>query len=411
MLDEPQESAAASAGGPSNERLRILQIMPTYYPAARYGGPIRSVHALATSLVKRGHEVHVLTSSMDGQNNLSVVEGKPTDVDGVSVRYFRVPILRRLCWCPGLLTALHAEAASFDVMHLHSVFLWPTYAAARVAHSVGLPFLVAPRGMLGKVVVQRKSRLVKSAWINLVEQRTLQDAAGLHVTSGLEAEEIRTLGLRLPQVFCVPNGLSWPKLHLPLHAGPYAALRKPYVLFLSRIDAKKGLDRLISAWQWVPDLRLMIAGNDEDGYERQLRKMATELGVAERIEFLGPVTDQHKWALYQNAMMFVLPSYSENFGNVVAEAMAMGCPVVVTPEVGLAGFVAETGCGLVSDGQPQTFAAAIIALSRDPARRLAMGNRGSQAAGQTLSKESVGQQMEQVYRRIIAKNPRIRSAP
>ena len=96
MLTMPAPSSHDAAA--ANSRLRILQVVPSYFPAVRYGGPIRSVHALAKGLVERGHEVHVFTSSMDGPHDLDVDEGTPVNLDGVLVHYFRVPFLRRLCW-------------------------------------------------------------------------------------------------------------------------------------------------------------------------------------------------------------------------------------------------------------------------------------------------------------------------
>jgi glycosyltransferase involved in cell wall biosynthesis len=127
--------------------------------------------------------------------------------------------------------------------------------------------------------------------------------------------------------------------------------------------------------------------------------------VLDRIAFIGPVTDEHKWALYENALLFVLPSYSENFGNVVAEAMAMGCPVVVTPEVGLADLVRQTGSGVVSDGAPRILAEAILSLARDPARRRAMGESGRRTADGQLSADAAAGRMEAVYRKLCGSEP------
>jgi glycosyltransferase involved in cell wall biosynthesis len=385
-------------------RLRILQVVPTYFPAVRYGGPIRSVHALSKALAEQGHEVHVFTSSMDGPGDLAVPLATPVNIDGVLVRYFPVPRLRRLCWCPALLSTLKREAAAFDLLHLHSVYQWPTWAAARAAHEAGVPYVLSPRGMLGLEVIRRKNPWVKSAWIRLIERRTLRDAAGLHVTAELEREEIQALQLALPRIFCVPNGVNWPDLRPGLAAGPFADIAKPYALFLSRIDAKKGLDRLLAAWRWVPDLTLIIAGNDENGYRRTLEKIIEENGLDARIRFVGLVSDEHKWALYEHAAMFILPSYSENFGNVVAEAMAMGCPVVVTPEVGLASFVRESAAGVVVDGAPDALAQAIRRLLSDvPGRRL-MGERGKAAALRHLSWESAARSMQAVYSDICGRD-------
>jgi glycosyltransferase involved in cell wall biosynthesis len=402
MLQVTDALEERAQDGPSSRKLRILHVSPTYYPAVRYGGPIRSVHALARALVGRGHDVHVFTSSMDGPLDLDVPLGASVNLDGVQVRYFRVPFLRRLCRCPALREAVRAQAPHFDVMHLHSVFLWPTWAAARAARSAGLPYLVSPRGMLGSAVIHGKSRMVKSAWIRLIEQQTLIDSAGIHVTAELERDEILALGLRTPDIICVPNGVSWPSTPPTLASGPFAALPRPYALFLSRIDWKKGLDRLIKAWKWVPHLSLIIAGNDESGYREKLERIVEEYQLEGRIHFIGAVSDEHKWALYDQATMFVLPSYSENFGNVVAEAMAMGCPVVVTPEVGLARLVRESGAGIVTDGSPQRLAETIRTLMHDSAARRLMGDRGRAAARQQLSWESAAGRMEALYRDVCS---------
>jgi glycosyltransferase involved in cell wall biosynthesis len=368
------------------------------------------VHALAKGMVERGHEVHVFTSSVDGPNDLDVPLGSPVLLDGVQIRYFRVRWLRRLYWCPALAQALRAEISSFDIVHLHSVFLWPTWAAARIATSAGVPYVVAPRGMLGREVIRRKSRFVKTAWIRLIERRTLRESAALHATAELERTEIESLGLGTAPIQCVPNGVGWPEPHADFADGPLAGTTGQYALFLSRIDGKKGLDRLLNAWKWVPDLNLIIAGNDESGYTKELQQIAAANQIEGRVRFIGEVSDEHKWALYERAMMFILPSYSENFGNVVAEAMAMGCPVVVTPEVGLAGLVGASGAGVVVNGEPKILAEAIRNLMRqDSADRRAMGERGRLTAREQLSWESVASRMETFYRDILDA-PRFRRA-
>jgi len=392
-----------SVAGESNISLRILPVIPAYYPAVRYGGPIRSVHALCASLVRRGHQVSVYTTNVDGNTDSDVPLGRPVDMDGVLVHYFPVPALRRLCWCPALARQLRRAIADFDLVHLHSVFLWPTYIAARVAHRAGVPYLLSPRGSLVGDLIRRKNRFVKSAWINLVERRSLAGAARLHVTAEIEGDEAKALGLKLPEIICVPNGVGWPSRHLSLAAGPFSNIQRPYALFLSRINHKKGLDRLICAWKWVPQLALIIAGNDEEGYLPELEMLARSEGVADRLHFVGSVSDEYKWALYENAEMFVLPSYSENFGNVVAEAMAMACPVVVTPEVGLAKLVREVGAGVVTSGEPSILAHAVTELHRDEVRRKRCGALGRQAAIERLSWEGVAAQMECQYKRILGR--------
>lgn len=382
-------------------KLRILQVVATYYPAVRYGGPIRSVHGLAAALARSGHDVHVYTTSVDGPADLNVPIDQPVDLDGVKVHYFRVPMLRRLCWAPALGRRLRESVKEFDAVHVHAVYLWPMLAAAREAARARVPYVVAPRGMLMRGAIHGKNRWVKTAWINMVERKSLAHASAVHVTADLEAEELQALGLPAFQVTHIPNGVQWPSEFMPLSAGPFAGLPGRYVLFLSRISWKKGLDRLIAAWQSVPGIPLVIAGNDDEDYQPKLEAQVRELGLAERVIFLGAVQDAHKWALYSQAQLFVLPSYAENFGNVVAEAMAMGCPVLVTPEVGIAPLVQSTGAGLVAGGTPEELATVVRDALADPARLREMGQRGRRAASERLSWDAVAAQAESLYRQII----------
>jgi glycosyltransferase involved in cell wall biosynthesis len=386
--------------------LKVLHVVASYWPAVRYGGTIASVHGLCKALAVRGHDVHVFTTSVDGSADSDVPHGVPVDVDGVKVWYFRSPHLRRVYRSPALGTALNDHVREFDVVHTHAVFLWPMWAAARAATRAGVPYVLSPRGMLEKGLIARKSRLLKALWIALVEKRNLQRAAAIHVTSGREATELAAFGFDLPSVVEVPNGVDWEG-----EGGPVVplspAIREivggpPYVLFLGRVSWKKGLDRLIRAVPHMPAaLRVVIAGNDEEGLQPGLERQAEELKVSGRFVFTGGVAGVDKQALLGHARVLVLPSYSENFGNVVVEAMAAGCPVIVTPEVGLASVVEAASVGWVVDGDDaQAFGARISELAGDEALRREMAGRGRLVAQRDYSWDQVAQRMESIYRTI-----------
>jgi len=299
---------------------------------------------------------------------------------------------------PGLARQLRRDIAGFDVVHLHSVFLWPTWMAARAARRAGIPYIVAPRGMLVRDIIRRKSRWLKAAWVALIERRTLANAARLHVTAHGEADELRAQKFLKSPIVMIPNGVTFPEEPAALSQGPFQGLPPRYALFLSRISWKKGLDRLLEAWQAVPDLPLVIAGNDEEGYQPQLEALARKLGIADRVLFVGPASDADKWALYAQAEVFVLPSYSENFGIVVAEAMAMGCPVIVTPDVGAGELVAQAGAGVISSGEPKQLAAAVRELLADPGARRRHGEAGRRFARAQLSWEGIARRTCEMYR-------------
>ena len=173
--------------------MRLLHVVPTYLPATRYGGPIRSVHGLCAALAARGHDVHVVTTNVDGATDSDVPLATPVAIDDVSVRYFPSSRLRRLYWSPPMGRMLRTEARGFDLVHLHSVFLWPTWAAARAARRVGVPYVLSPRGMLVGDLLRARSRYVKAAWIAMIERTNLTRAAAVHVTSAVERSEIARL--------------------------------------------------------------------------------------------------------------------------------------------------------------------------------------------------------------------------
>jgi glycosyltransferase involved in cell wall biosynthesis len=390
--------------------VRLLHVVPTYVPAWRHGGSVAAVHGLCKALAARGHEVTVFTTDVHGDASLAVPLAEPVPVEGVTVWYFRVASPRRLYRSPTLGAALARRlrrGGDFDLVHLHSVFLWPTAAAARAARRAGIPYLVAPHGALVPELVRRRGRLRKRLWLRLVERRTLAGAAGLHATSQLEVDEAARLGLSLPPACVVPFGVDLepaggaPRQAAPAPAVRAALARRPLLLFLSRISWKKGLDRLVAALAELPEATLAVAGNDDEGYGARLDELAAAAGVSARICRLGPVHGADKAALLGGADALVLPSYSENQALVVLEAMAAGLPVVVTPEVGLAAAVREHGAGVVTAGEAPRLAAALRALLADPERRREMGRRGVVAARQ-FSWPAVAARMESAYAGILA---------
>lgn len=381
--------------------MKLLHVVPTYLPAWRHGGPILAIHGLCKALVARGHEVTVFTTDVHGGGKLDVPLARPVAIDGVEVRYFPVRPPRRLYFAPGLAAAAREEAARFDAVHLHSVFLWPTSVAARAAERAGVPYLLSPRGMLVPELIRARGRWRKLAWLALAERRTLERAAALHATSALEAADLARLGFALPPAVVVPNGIDpepWSGDLEALSPAVRAAVTgAPFLLFLGRLSWKKGLDRLIPALAAVPGAALAVAGNDDEGIRPGLERLARESGVAGRVSFLGPVHGADKAALLHRTAALVLPSRSENFGNVVLEAWTAGRPVAVTPEVGLADTVRAADAGVVLDGD---LGASLRDLLGGPAALDAMGRRGAAIARERFGWPAVAAEMAALYGRI-----------
>jgi glycosyltransferase involved in cell wall biosynthesis len=383
--------------------MRILHVVPTYLPAVRHGGPIRAVHGLARALVERGHEVVVHTTNLHGDTVLDVPTDRPVDLDGVSVRYFPVSPPRRLARSPAMATELGRSIGSFDAAHLHSIYLWPTRAAARAAESAGKPYVVSPRGMLVPELVRRHGALRKRLWIRFVERRTLAHASRLLVTTALEGEEARAFGFALPPIEVLANGLDPGEGTVAASPVALAARREgtPVFVYLGRLSWKKGLESLIEAVARVEGARLVLAGNDEEGLGERLRASAARLGVADRVEFAGFVDGDRKQALLDAARGLVLPSISENFGNVVLEAWARGIPVIVTPGVGLASEVDACGGGLVSPSDAASLAAALGRLRDDASLARDMGERGRRAVLDRFTWPALAARAEAIYQAVV----------
>ncbi len=375
----------------------------SYLPAVRYGGTIVSVHGLCRALAERGHDVHVYTTSVDGDRDSNVPHDTPVNVDGVNVWYFRSSRFRRLYFAPPLRRMLRGHIREFDIVHTHAIYLWPLWTAARVAQQAGVPYVVSPRGMLEKQLIEQKSAVWKAGLIGFVERRTLEQAAAVHVTSAREAEQVAAFGFQLPSVGVIPNGVTpeTPPAGRASEAISRITTGEPFALYLGRVNWKKGLDRLIGALPHAGRLRLVIAGNDEEEYTPQLLELARQAAVSDRVVFTGPVHGADKTALLSAARVVVLPSYSENFGNVVVEAMAASCPVVVTREVGIAESVDQLGAGIVVDGTAIELGGAIAALAADTRRREEMGARGRAAALSRFSWPAVAAQMEGLYQSVL----------
>ncbi|MBS0526613.1 MAG: glycosyltransferase [Proteobacteria bacterium] len=396
----------ASSG---DARLRLLHVVPTYLPAVRYGGPIRSVHALCRALAAQGHVTDVFTTNVDGPGDSAVPLERPVDLEGVQVTYFPSKRLRRLYWSPPMRRALLARIADYDLVHVHAIYLWPTWMAARAARARGVPYVVSPRGMLVPQLIQRKNRWIKQAWIRLIEKPNLERAAAVHTTSEVEAHHLRGFGWPLSKVVTIPHGVDDPS------AIPGAALSPdiaaaiagaPAVLAFGRISWEKGLDRLIAALPLVPATRVIVAGGD-GGQAEALAAQARKLDVAGRVTIIARHVDgADKEALFASAAAFAATSLSENFGLAAFEAMRRGLPVLATPDVGMSEIVAKAEAGVIVDPSPHGIARGLVTLLQDREAGRIMGERGRALVIAEYGWNAVAGRMTELYRGAIGQGGR-----
>jgi glycosyltransferase involved in cell wall biosynthesis len=334
---------------------------------------------LCRELRDRGHNSKLITTDADGSGRLDqpgTIRGRTPDLD---IEIHRVHAPRKLMASLGLWAAIRREVKARDVVYIHQIYFFSTWAAAREARRAGVPYLVQPHGSL-EPYQREKSRVVKWYWDHTVGRRLFRDAAGFICASESEAEGAAPV-IGTTRSHVAPLGATVGPGHVlaPVVDGPF-------VLFLGRIAPKKRIDVLIAAFAEVaPNWNgtLVIAGEGDESLTAQLKAQAALLLPAARVRFLGPVAAARKDWLLRNARAFVLSSENENFAIAVAESLVAGTPVIVTPHVATHRIVQRFNAGLVVDLGTRAVAAALESLLHDDALHAEL-SRGAVAAGQEL---------------------------
>jgi glycosyltransferase involved in cell wall biosynthesis len=343
--------------------MRILNVTETYAPFFEFGGPPVKVRALSEGLARGGHQVTVLTADWDLEKRLQAQGEKITaerspfgwrrEENGVQAIYIPTWLrYRSISWNPAIKRYCRARLQNFDVVHIFGLYdlLGPAVAAA--SRKRGLPYVLEPIGMFVPIV---RNLWLKRMYHALWGKQLLEGASAVIATSEQEAEELIVGGLPRTRVVLRRNGVevpaSWPERGTFRRAHGISDDVK-LVLFLGRLSVKKSPDLLLRAFAELSGrfagipITLVFAGPDDSGVKAELEQMATQLGVRTKVQFVGPIFGEAKWAAYRDADVFVLPSQNENFGNTAAEAVAAGTPVIVTEQCGIAPLLADVA-GLV----------------------------------------------------------------
>ena len=317
---------------------KILLVIPAL--GAVYGGPSKIAFHFAAALAKRGLQVDLVATDANGPDRLDVPLGRWIEQDGFRLRYFSRLGRWEYKLSVSLLAWLLRNAARYDFAHVTSCFNFPVAAAALACRLHGTPYAVAPQGMLEPWALAYKGPK-KRAYLRLLERPlVLRGARLLQALNGTEAVNLAALRLR-PRISVLPNGIDLEETR-PFDSSDataffdrYPALRgKTLILFLHRVDPKKGLDILAPAYASIrerfPDTHLVVAGPPTAGYEETARGYFLAAGVENETTFTGMLDGAFKRGALAAATVFVAPTYSEGFSMAVLEAMAAGLPCVLT---------------------------------------------------------------------------------
>ncbi len=364
---------------------------------------------LAVELARQGVEIVVASTDDDGAGRYPPGQQNLPNVAGRVSYEIHPRTLHFYCLSISLGSWLRRKVAEFDVVHVHALFSHAPIAACFWAARKGVPYLVRPLGVLSQWGLQNRRRLLKRVSLGLVEGPLLARSFAIHCTSEAEALEVRQAGIEKHSVV-VPNPVSIDSQELEAVRGvmrrrfPSPDVRK-WLLFLGRIDPKKGLEVTLRGLARIPaDERpvLLLAGSGNRNYEQGLKRLQGELGLQGDVLWLGFLQGTQKLEALAAADAFLLASYSENFGIAVAEAMAAGLSVVVSDRVGLAAEVRDHRAGLVIPPEPSAVAQAIARIITE--KTVDWGANGKRYAADQWSLSTVAARIIKIYNEASPKS-------
>lgn len=358
---------------------RVIHVASTLDPSA--GGTSRSITELA------------IASSSFGECNVVVWTPKPQQTQWTaSLKAAQIDIATGDL--PGMLQRLNKHT----VIHDHGVWLPVNHMVAKLSRRFGIARMVSPRGMLEPWALNHRRWKKRLAWA-LYQRRDLEYATGLHATAQSEAENFQKLGLT-PPIFVVPNGVQIPpNNYLEFKPRTLAASRVQRAVFLSRIHPKKGLPMLAEAWRRVrpTNWKMVVIGPDECGHLAEIKAIAARLEIAQDWEFLPQAFGEEKWRRLAEADVMILPTYSENFGNAVAEALMAETPVITTTGAPWQGLRSNRCGWWISPTIEGVEEALRSAFSKTPQELREMGRRGREWARVEFAWPNLALQMKEVY--------------
>lgn len=379
----------------------VLHVLSSIDPAS--GGPAHALVGLATAQKRQGGDVLVLASSRASADSSYIEQLEAADVEVRTVG----PCTGPLCRHPEMGRFVAAAVNQSSVVHIHGLWEQIQHEAATGARKQGKPFIFRPCGMLDPWSLSQRW-LKKRVYMAWRLRRNLNSAAVLHFTSATEHRLTHPLRLRAPAVI-ESNGVDLSEFAMMPDSGRFRRELpkigdRPMVLFLSRLHGKKGLDLLIPAFASLEDKNavLVLAGPDDRGYRVEVEALIAKHGIGDRVTLTGMIKGQQKLAALADADVFVLPSYQENFGIAVVEALAAGTPVIVSDQVNIHDEINKAGVGAVVPTQVESLAKTLDRWLKDEQLRSAAASRTREFVKHNYDWNEIAARWMQRYELIAA---------
>lgn len=391
--------------------MKILHVIPSVSPTL--GGPTHVVLNLVKALRETGVDAEIATTNDNGSTLLDVPLSQRIEYEQVPVWFFPrfSPPMKQFIFSAAFTRWFWQHVRDYDLIQTHYLFSYASTCACAIARLQRVPYVVRTIGQLSPWALTQ-SQLKKSLYSHLIERHNLNRAASIHCTTVGETQDVHKFGIHTPTI-TLPLGVNQPNL-IPeakqkLQEFYRIPANKPVVLFLSRLHPKKRPELLITALSQLAaqnyDFHFILAGSGETDYTNYLTNLVKTLGLQDRTTIPGFVWGLDKDLMLQAADMFVLPSFSENFGVAVAEAMAVGLPVIITPEVQISPEIAAASAGLIVEGELAPLANAIAKLLTSPTLRYQLGENGKRLVNTRYSWNAIAQNLASAYAAIISQQP------
>ncbi|TAF07522.1 MAG: glycosyltransferase [Nostocales cyanobacterium] len=386
--------------------MKVLHIIPSISP--KLGGPTQVVLNLVRALRAEGINVEIATTNDDDGLLLDVPLSECVEYQGLPVWFFpRAARIKAFLPSSAFTQWLWQNIKNYDILDNHYLFSYLPTCAAVFAQWQQVPYTVRIMGQLTPWALAQ-SKFKKQVYSYLIEGRNLNHAAAIHCTSVGEMEDAIKFGVKPPKIV-LPLGVNPPTLisnaKSKLRHQYNITTEVPIVLFLSRLHYKKRPELLIQTLgelaKQQQKFHLLIAGSGEDNYIQSLENMAASVNIKNQTSFVGFVSGYDKDLLLQGSDLFVLPTYSENFGIALAEAMVSGLPIITTPGVQIAPEIAEAKAGIIVEGEIESLKYAIADLVNHPQIREEMGKNGRMLALESYSWQTVAKQLASAYQDIL----------
>lgn len=387
--------------------ITILQITPAYKPAYFYGGPTLSVSKLCEELHKTQLQVKVLTTTANGTTELPVSIGMPNKVAHVEVYYYKRLTKDHTHFSPSLIFNLVKMIRENKrnnpgqlVIHIHS--WWNTIAILSCLTSLlyKVPVVLSPRGMLTPYTWSNRNSFYKNIIHKLLGKHLLKQCL-IHATTEKEKKDITKITRSFKEILVIPNLVKYPTLEYPLQSQNKSS-QTLKLLFLSRIEEKKGLEILMVAlYELKTHWQLTIAGQGESSYVSKLKNLSRQLKIEKQITWLGEVNNTKKYEVYRNNDLLILPSHNENFGNVVIESLSVGTPVIISTEVGLAPYVLKNNLGWVTELNPQKMAVVLTQAAGEYGKRARIRKEGPKIIRRDYTEKALVKKYTAMYQQVL----------